>query len=82
MKRDAVDVEHICGAALVSPTFLENAEDVGALDIVQTFAGDGEGRLRLKNKILLAKFWLLRHNHGAFDGIFQFAHIAHPRLLL
>ena len=44
MKRDAVDVEHLGGAALVSTTFLQYPQDVGALDFVQTLSGSGEGQ--------------------------------------
>ena len=40
------------------------------------------GGLRLEDEVLLAQLWLLRHDHGALDGILQFADIAHPGLLL
>jgi hypothetical protein len=34
MKRDPVDVENLGGAALIATAFLENMEDVGALNVV------------------------------------------------
>src|SRR6266567_7127039 len=82
VERDAVDVENLGSAALVASTFFENMQDVSPLDFVQTFAGGGSSWLRFENEILLAQFRLLRDNQGALDGVFQFAHVAHPRLLL
>jgi len=40
------------------------------------------GCLRLEDEVLLAQFGLLRHDHGAVDGVFQFPDVADPRLLL
>jgi hypothetical protein len=36
----------------------------------------------LEDEVLFAQFRLLSHHHGALHGIFQFANIARPGLLL
>jgi hypothetical protein len=35
MQRYAIDVEHVGGASLVPTTFLQDAEDVGFLDVFE-----------------------------------------------
>src|SRR5271165_1185696 len=82
MQRHAVDAKHVGGAALIAVAFVEHAEDVGAFDFVQRLAGDCGRSLRLENKILLLQLRLVRDHHGAFDGVFELANVAHPGLLL
>src|SRR5579862_6333679 len=54
MERDAIDIEDVGGPALVASALFQDAQDVDALDFVQTLPGSsGRGGLRLENKILL-----------------------------
>src|SRR5690348_16781000 len=65
VKSNPVNIENVSRPALVAATFLQNAQNVGALDFVQAFAGSGKTTLLLEDEVLLAEFGFLRNHHGA-----------------
>src|ERR1041385_3407240 len=71
VKSNPVNVENVSRPALVATTLLQNAQNVGALDFVQAFAGSREGALLLEDEVLLAQFGFLRNHHGALHRVFQ-----------
>src|SRR5579863_2397040 len=70
--------------ALIASTFLDHAQDVGALHLLELLARAVGNRraLWLEDEVLFMQLWLRSYNHSALHRVLQFANVAQPRLLL